>query len=177
LTILETERKHKAENERLRVESEKREKHDNHIKKAATYMEEEKYNQAIGEYEQLLNSSPDDIRANEGIRNAQKLLNSCKEIVGNWQLSHGPSWVVYNDNTVDGAWLIFSTKGIWKCLSAREREFVVSWPDHGWVDYFKLSEDANTLQPIRDTKAKNISGSRIEDIRKKSTTTTPNPSL
>ena len=163
-----TEKRKKEEG--LRAENEKKEKYDSHIQKAEAYMNEDKYNQAIEEYEQLLKSFPDDVSANEGIRNAQKFLNSCKEIIGSWRLSHGPTWVINNDNTADGTWLIFRTKGVWKCLSAREREFVVSWPDYGWIDYFKLSEDANTLKPIRDTEIKKISGSRIVDTKNDSTT-------
>jgi len=52
-------------------------------------------------------------------------------------------------------------------LSAKEREFVVSWPEHGWIDYFNLSEDANTLIPTRNSK---ITGFRIADEKNDSET-------
>lgn len=167
--LLEEERMRKEEDEKLRDEIEKKEQYESHINKAAVYMDNENYNKAIEEYELLLKLFPGDDVANVGIKNAQKLLNSCKEIVGRWQLSHGPTWVINNDNSADGAWLIFNAKGEWKCLSARDREFVVSWPGYGWVDYFELSEDANTLNPIRSTKNTNISGSRIDDTNIDST--------
>ena len=167
--LTELERQRTKEEERLRAE---KEKYDSHIKKADAYMDEEKYNQAIEEYEQLLKFFPDDISVNEGIKNAHKLLNSCKEIVGSWQLSHGPTWVINDDNTADGAWLIFNTKGLWECLSAREREFVVSWIGYdSWTLHFKLSEDTNTLNPTRANKT--ISGIRIDDIKKDSAASIP----
>lgn len=157
---LDEERSRKEDEEKIRTEIEQKAKYDSHINKAEVYLENENYEKAIAEYELLLKSFPDDVVANEGIKNAQNLLNSCNEIVGKWQLSHGPVWIVNDDKTADGAWLIFSAKGEWKCLSAKSREFVVSWPDFGWIDYFELSKDANTLKPIRSTK-KNISGTRI----------------
>jgi tetratricopeptide (TPR) repeat protein len=158
--IAELERQREKE-ERIRAEIEKKAQYDNHINKAEIYVENEDYNEAIQEYELLLKSFPDDVVAIKEIKNAQALLNACHDIVGEWQLSHGPKWVVHNDYTADGAWLIFSAKGEWQCLSAKKREFVVSWPDFGWIDYFELSEDSNTLNPIRSTKKTNISGSRI----------------
>jgi tetratricopeptide (TPR) repeat protein len=163
--LLEEERRRKETEERLKADLEKKAQHDNHINKAQVYMENENYDQAIEEYELLLKSFPDDAIATNGIINAQELLNSCNEIVGKWQLSHGPSWVVNDDHTADGAWLIFSANGVWECLSARKREFIVSWPDFGWVDYFELSKDANTLKPMRSTIQKDISGSRIDDTK------------
>jgi len=161
LRLIKEEQSRREREEKIKAELEKKAQYDNHINKAVIYMENENYEDAITEYKLLLISFPNDDIATEGINNAKALLSSCNEIAGRWQISHGPVWTVYEDKTANGAWLIFTAKGEWECLSAKNREFSVSWPDYGWIDYFKLSEDANRLTPIRTTIQKNISGYRV----------------
>jgi len=164
------EMKRKEEEERLRAE---KEKYDSHIKKAEAYMDDEKYNQAIEEYEQLLKSFPDDIRVLDGISDAQKYLNACNGIVGTWRIAPNYiTWEVSEGNTVFGTWLIFNARGVWECLSASKREFVFSWPDCivCATEYFILSDDNNTLQPTRGTGS---IGTRAVDFKKDPTTITP----
>ncbi len=161
LRLIKEEQSRKEREEKIRAELEKKAQYENHINKAAIYMENENYSEALAEYNLLLVSFPNDAIAIEKIKIANALIKSCTEIAGRWQISHGPVWTVYENNTADGAWLIFAAKGEWDCLSAKNREFFVSWPGYGWVDYFKLSEDANRLTPIRTTIQKNISGYRV----------------
>jgi len=147
---LEEEVKRKAEEQK----QQKEEKYNEHIKLAEAYMIEDKFDMAIREYQTILDSSPDDNQALEGINQAQKYLIACSDIVGKWYIEpHGITWVIHDGNTVFGRWLIFSADGLWECVNARKREVFVSWPECGVCvdEYFLLSEDNNTLKPSRNT--------------------------
>ena len=147
---LEEEIKRKAEEQKQKKE----EKYNEHIKLAKAYMIEDKFNMAIREYQAILDSSPDDNQALEGINQAQKYLIACSDIVGTWYIEpHGITWVIHDGNTVFGTWLIFSADGLWECVNAREREVFISWPECGVCvdEYFLLSDDNNTLKPSRNT--------------------------
>jgi len=147
---LEEEMKRKAEEQK----QQKEEKYNKHIKLAEAYMIEDKFDMAIREYQAILNSSPDDNKALEGINQAQKYLIACDDIIGTWYIEpHGITWKIFDGNTVFGAWLIFSANGQWECVNAREREVFISWPECGVCvdEYFLLSGDNNTLKPSRNT--------------------------
>lgn len=147
---LEEEMKRKAEEKKLKKE----EKYSEHIKLAEAYMIEDKFDMAIREYQTILDSSPDDNQASEGINQAQKYLIACDDIVGTWYIEpNGITWKIFDGNTVFGTLLIFSADGQWECVNAREREVFISWPECGVCvdEYFLLSEDNNTLKPSRNT--------------------------
>jgi F0F1-type ATP synthase membrane subunit b/b' len=164
-SIAEAARK-KLEEETARAEQERRDRYDRQIELAGNYMNQDKFDLALTEYQKLLNDFPEDPGVLDGIRTAQKYLNACNGFVGRWHVEpNGIKWEVHPDKTIHGTWLIFSSDGFWDCLSAREREFVTSWPDCPVckTDYFILSEDGNTLTGIRDSTA--MTGRRMPDSR------------
>lgn len=116
---------------------------------ADTHLRNNRFREAADGFAALLAEFPGDARAAAGREEAEALSRVCAGIAGKWKASHGPVWDVRPDHTVGGKWLLFSAAGQWECVDARTREFVVRWPDHGWVDYFFLSEDGNTLSPSR----------------------------
>jgi hypothetical protein len=140
-----------------KAEVKKRTREENYnkqIKIAAAYLEEDKFNLAIKEYELLLESFPGDAQAIEGLEEANNLQNACNEIVGTWAMQPaGRTWVLHENNTAYGSWLIFHADGLWECLSAREREFRTSWPDCAvcGTEYLILSDDGNTLMRSRNS--------------------------
>ena len=81
---------------------------------------------------------------------------------------NGIKWVIKDDNTVFGTWLIFQASGQWECLGARTREFVMRWP--GCVlcitEFFILSADGNTLQPTRGTLSVGTRSSNSDPVTK-----------
>jgi tetratricopeptide (TPR) repeat protein len=163
----ETEQQRKEAEEKKR---EKEESYNEHIKLAEAYMTGDKFDMAIKEYQVILESFPDDDKALEGLNKAMKYLNACDDIVGKWFVEPaGITWIVYDDNTIFGTWLIFSSSGLWECVNGRDREFFISWPDCGVceADYFFLSEDNNTLKTSRNN---NAHGTRITDFKKGKTT-------
>ena len=161
----EAEKKRLAELERKQLEEEvkrkaeegkrtKEEKYNKHNKLAEAYMAEDKFNLAIKEYELLLESFPEDVQTVEKLKEAQGLENVCHEIVGTWIVQpNGRTWVINEDKTAYGTWLIFNAHGFWECLSARKREFRTSWPDCVvcGTEYLILSDDGNTLTPSRNS--------------------------
>jgi len=148
------------------AEEQKRKKEENyneHIKLAEAYMIGDKFDMAIKEYQFILESSPDDAQAIEGLNKAVKYLKACDDIVGKWFVEPaGITWIIHDDNTIFGTWLIFSSSGLWECVNEKDREFFISWPDCGVCadDYFILSEDNNTLKTSRNN---NAHGTRITD--------------
>ncbi|MCG8323990.1 MAG: hypothetical protein MI673_00615 [Thiotrichales bacterium] len=151
------EEKLKAEQERLRREEETRrqaEQEQNELYEklhevAENYLEDEQYEKAIREYTNILERNPGDKRAEGGIETARKFQDTCNSIIGKWQVApHNIFWDVFDNHTVYGEWLIFSANGIWECQSARQRTFVISWPECGvcLTETLQLSEDGNTLK-------------------------------
>jgi hypothetical protein len=103
-----------------------------------------------------LDDFPADTSALDGIAKAREYQNVCTQVVGTWSIApNGVKWVVKDDNTVFGTWLIFQASGQWECLGARKREFVMRWP--GCVlcitEFFILSDDGNILLPTRGTQS------------------------
>ncbi len=145
------------EQQRQEVEEKKRIKEEKYIKHkylAETYMEEDKFNLAIKEYELLLEFFPDDTQSIDGLKEAQTLQHACNAIVGTWIVEPaGRKWVLNKDKTANGTWLIFHADGFWECLNAREREFRTSWPECTvcGTEYLILSDDGNTLMPSRNS--------------------------
>jgi len=155
--LAELERKQLEEDVKRKAEEEKRtkeEKYNKHNKLAEAYMAEDKFNLAIKEYELLLESFPEDVQTVEKLKEAQGLENVCHEIVGTWIVQpNGRTWIINEDKTAYGTWLIFNAHGFWECLSARKREFRTSWPDCVvcGTEYLILSDDGNTLMPSRNS--------------------------
>jgi len=141
----------RKEKEQQRI---KEEKYNKHNKLAEAYMAEDKFKLAIKEYELLLEFFPEDAQTVEKLKEAQGLKNVCHEIVGEWIVQpNGRTWVINEDNTAYGSWLIFNAHGFWECLSAREREFRTTWPDCVvcGTEYLILSDDGDTLMPSRNS--------------------------
>jgi hypothetical protein len=158
---LREEKKRKLEEEnRIRREEKKKqelelkEKYESHLLKAQAYVEDEKYNLAIEEYELLLKSFPEDKKVVDGIEKVKKLQAVCTAVVGKWIVQpNGRTWILNEDNTSYGAWLIFHANGYWECLSAKTREIRTTWPDCAVcaTEYLILSDDGNTLLPSRQS--------------------------
>jgi hypothetical protein len=163
--VAELERK-KREEEIAKAEREKLDMYNRHFELAGNYLNEDKFDLAISEYQKLLAAFPDDPQTLDGIRTAQKFLNACTEFVGRWFVEpNGIRWEARQDGTIHGKWLVFSSDGFWECASARDREFVTSWPDCPVcnTDYFILSDDSKTLTGIRNSTA--LKGRRMPDPR------------
>ena len=146
----ELERIRQEEEARIRAEVERKQQYEMLHATARRHMDNEEYNEAIEVYQIILDTYSGDVLAGKEIEKARNYMNNCQAIVGQWRVApHSIFWEVYENNTVHGEWLIFSASGIWECLSARERKFVVSWPDCAVciTESFILSEDGNTLNP------------------------------
>jgi len=140
------------EADRERAESIRKEKYQMLMQQAEQRMAGDEFESAAKEYTTVLQEFPEDPVAVKGLEQAKKYMNSCNDILGTWQMSHGPVVTAHEANKLTGTWLLFNDEGVWECLNARTREFVFQWPNYGWIDYFTLSADGSRLTPNRETK-------------------------
>ncbi len=151
---LANERKRLEEEQKKKADKEKDDQFNKYIRLAESHMANDEFEKAIAEYDKALVIFPNETKATMGINEARKFLQACNDIVGKWFLEpNGITWLVHQDKTVFGTWLIFSSNGFWECVNARKREVVVSWPDCGvcLTEYLYLSEDGKTMRSSRGT--------------------------
>ena len=149
--LSELERQRQEEEAKKRAEEEKKEKHKLLIAEAEQAVRDKDYELATSKYNNALALYPSDRIVLDGIAEVKILIDkeACLQVVGTWYFeSPGITWIIHEDNTVYGSWLIFDTTGNWECVSAKERKFVFSFPKCAVcaTQYLTLSDDSNIFR-------------------------------